>query len=174
VRDHGERHSEKDDVTIMSHQIIQGDCLEIMRQLPADSVDLVFGSPPYEQARLYLENGKDMKIARNTEDWVAWMVEVFKESLRVCTGLVAFVVNGQTRKFRWSAGPALLMADLHRAGIHLRTPPIFHRVGIPGSGTTAAAALEWGRKAIAIDLRESQCKLTRRRLETVTPRSLLV
>ncbi len=26
------------------------------------------------------------------------------------------------------------MADLHRAGVCLRSPPIFHRVGIPGSG----------------------------------------
>jgi len=30
--------------------------------------------------------------------------------------------------------PALFMADLHRAGVHLRKPPAFHRVGIPGSG----------------------------------------
>jgi hypothetical protein len=52
----------------------------------------------------------------------------------VSRGLVAFVVEGQTRKFRWSATPVLLMADLHRAGVHLRKPPAFRRVGIPGSG----------------------------------------
>ncbi len=46
------------------------------------------------------------------------------------------MVEGQTRGFRWSAGPALLMAELCRAGITLRKPPIFHRLGsgIPGSG----------------------------------------
>jgi hypothetical protein len=98
------------------------------------SVDLVFCSPPYESARLYLENGKDLNIARDTESWVSWMVECFRECLRVCNGLVAFVVEGQTRNFRYSCGPALLMADLHRAGVHLRKPPIFHRIGIPGSG----------------------------------------
>lgn len=113
---------------------IQGDCLEVLATLPAGCADLVFGSPPYEQARLYLEDGSDLGIARDTEQWTAWMVDVFRASLRVCKGLVAFVVAGQTRGYRWSAGPALLMADLHRAGIHLRTPPIFHRVGIPGSG----------------------------------------
>jgi hypothetical protein len=33
-----------------------------------------------------------------------------------------------------------------------------------GSGTTLAVAREWGRKAIGIDCRESQCELTGQRL----------
>jgi hypothetical protein len=114
--------------------IEQADCLDYLRRLPADSVDLVFGSPPYEQARTYLEDGQDLGIARNTEEWVAWLVEVYRECLRVCVGLTALVVEGQTRRYRYSCGPALLMADLHRAGFCLRKPPVFHRVGIPGSG----------------------------------------
>lgn len=115
-------------------EIVQADAIGFLRRQPAGSFDLVFGSPPYEQARLYLEDGRDIGIARNTEAWVAWMVDVFRASLHASRGLVAFVVAGQTRKFRWSAGPALLAADLHRAGITLRNPPIFHRIGIPGSG----------------------------------------
>jgi hypothetical protein len=111
-----------------------GDCLTWMASLPEDSVDLVFGSPPYEMARLYLEGGEDMGIARTTEQWVAWMASVYKAALRVCTGLVAFVIEGQTKDYRWTASPALLMADLHRAGVNLRKPPVYHRVGIPGSG----------------------------------------
>lgn len=113
------------------------DCCDVLpwlRSLPADSVDLIFGSPPYELARLYLEGGKNIGIARKTEAWVSWMVDVYRECVRVCRGLVAFVVEGQTRNYRYSAGPALLMADLHRAGFNLRKPPVFHRVGIPGSG----------------------------------------
>src|SRR5262245_41618463 len=112
----------------------QADGLDRLRSQPPDSVDLVFTSPPYESARLYLEGGKDEKIARDTESWVAWLVEVFEAALRCCKGLVAFVVEGQTKRYRWSAGPALLMADLHRKGVHLRKPPVYHRVGIPGSG----------------------------------------
>ena len=114
--------------------IERGDALEWLRGLQSDSMDLVFGSPPYEQARLYLEGGKNLGVARKTEAWVSWMVEVYREASRVCRGLVAFVVEGQTRNFKYSAGPALLMADLHRAGFNLRKPPVFHRVGIPGSG----------------------------------------
>ena len=114
--------------------VVQADAVEFLRAQPADSLDLVFGSPPYEQARLYLENGTNMGISRKTDEWVAWMVEVYKAASVACKGLVAFVVAGQTRQYRWSAGPALLMAELHRAGLNLRNPPIFSRVGIPGSG----------------------------------------
>jgi hypothetical protein len=110
------------------------DCLDWFASLPADSIDLVFGSPPYEDARLYLEGGEDSGIARAAEDWAAWMVKVYEAALRVCKGLVAFVVAGRTIDYRWSASPALLMADLHRRGVHLRCPPLFSRVGIPGSG----------------------------------------
>jgi hypothetical protein len=116
------------------YRIDQADCLEWFAAQPEDSIDLVFGSPPYEDARLYLEAGSDPGIARNTEEWVAWMVEVYRAARRCCTGLVAFVVEGRTKNYRWSAAPALLMAALHREGFHLRKPPIYYRVGIPGSG----------------------------------------
>jgi hypothetical protein len=81
-----------------------GDCLEVMRGMPADSVDLVFGSPPYEDSRTY---GIDYDL---TDDaWVDWMFARCCESLRVCRGLVAFVVEGRTNNYRWSATPVLLM-----------------------------------------------------------------
>jgi DNA modification methylase len=125
--------------------IVQADAIEFLRSQPADSIDLVFGSPPYEEARLYLENGQNLGISRKTEDWVAWMVEVYRAAQTACKGLVAFVVAGQTRKFKWSAGPALLAADLHRAGFNLRNPCIYSRFGIPGSGGTdwVANRYEW-------------------------------
>jgi DNA modification methylase len=109
--------------------ILCGDCLALMREMPDDSVDLVLGSPPYEAARSY-----NIGFNLRGQDWVDWMVERIVEMIRVSRGLVAMVVEGQTRKFRWSATPALLMADLHRRGIHLRKPPIYARAGIPGSG----------------------------------------
>lgn len=113
----------------MTDQIIQGDCLDILSTMPDDSADLVFTSPPYEDCRTY---GIGFKL--KGQDWVDWAVDRFLECCRVCKGLTAWVVEGRTRQFRWSATPALLMADLHRAGVKLRKPPIFHRVGVPGSG----------------------------------------
>lgn len=105
------------------------DCLEWMRSQPDNSVDLVFGSPPYEAARTY-----GIGFNLRGQAWVDWMVERWIEMQRISRGLVAMVVEGQTRQFRWSATPALLMADLHRAGLKLRKPPAYYRVGIPGSG----------------------------------------
>lgn len=119
----------------MNWSIVQADAIDFLRAQPADSIDLVFGSPPYEEARLYLENGKDMGISRKTDDWVKWMVEVYRAATVACKGLVAFVVgHGQTKNYRWSGAPALLCADMIRAGFNLRDPKWFHRVGIPGSG----------------------------------------
>lgn len=106
------------------------DCLDWTRSQPDNALDLVIGSPPYEDARLY----GDLKFKLKGQAWVDWAVERFIDQYRVCKGLVCWVVEGKTRNFRWSASPALLMADLHRAGIKLRKPPIFHKVGIPGSG----------------------------------------
>ncbi len=107
----------------------QADAIAFLDGLPADSVDLVFFSPPYERARTY-----GIKFDLAGQAWVDWLVKVFLSAGRVCRGLVGCVCEGQTKGFRWSAVPALLMADLHRAGVNLRRPAFFHRVGIPGSG----------------------------------------
>jgi site-specific DNA-methyltransferase (adenine-specific) len=112
-----------------SHSVIVGDCLEVLRAMPDSSVDLVLGSPPYECARTY---GIEFKL--KGQAWVDWMMERWAEFQRVSRGAVVMVVEGQTRGFRWTATPALLMADLHRRGFNLRKPPAFQRCGIPGSG----------------------------------------
>ncbi len=117
------------DITNMIDTVICGDCLEVMPDMPNNCVDLVITSPPYENARTY---GIDFKL--KGQGWVDWAVERFIECVRISRGVVAWVVEGKTEKFRWSATPALLMADLHRAGVKLRKPPAFYRVGIPGSG----------------------------------------
>ena len=114
----------------MSHEIVTGDCLSVLREMSEDSVDLIFCSPPYEDARTY----GDLKFRLKGQDWVNWSVERYLECVRVCRGLVCWVVEGKTKNFQWSATPSLLMTDLHRTGVKLRKPPIFHRVGIPGSG----------------------------------------
>jgi len=110
-------------------RIICGDCLSVLQTLPDGCADLVFTSPPYEDCRTY-----GIDFALKGQDWVGWAVRGYLECMRVCKGLVAWVVEGKTRQFRWSATPALLMSDLHRQGVKLRKPPIFYRFGVWGSG----------------------------------------
>ena len=129
---------EKRDIADFTNRIIWGDCIEIMQKMPAKSVNLTFASPPYEDARAY-----EMNFSLCGQEWVDWCVERFLQCVRVTNGLVAWVVEGKTKKFRWSAAPVLLMADLHRHGVNLRKPPAFHRVGIPGSGGTDWLRNDW-------------------------------
>jgi hypothetical protein len=110
-------------------EVFCGDCLEIIPSLDR-KIDLVFTSPPYENVRKYGE----LDFSLSGQDWVDWSVARYLECVRASRGLVAWVVEGKTRQFQWTATPALLMADLHVAGVKLRKPPIFKRVGIPGSG----------------------------------------
>ena len=110
--------------------LVCGDNLEYLRTLPNNSVDLVFGSPPYEAQRTYRELQFNLKGA----DWVRWMVERWVEMQRVCRGLVAMVVEGYTEDFEWSASPAMLMVALKDRGLKLRKPPIYRRYGVPGNG----------------------------------------
>lgn len=110
-----------------TQRLILGDAGDL--PLEDGSVDLVLCSPPYEAQRSY-----GIGFDKRGDEWVQWAADCFQEHLRVCRGLVAWVVEGCTHRFRWSATPALLMADLHRRGVRLRKPPAYHRVGIPGSG----------------------------------------
>lgn len=110
-------------------RVDQGDCMTWLRSLPDDYASLLLCSPPYEAARTY---GIGFKL--RGQAWVDWMVEVVTAAAPKVNGLIAVVCEGQTRGFRYSAVPMLLMADLHRAGFNLRKPPAYCRVGIPGSG----------------------------------------
>jgi hypothetical protein len=106
-----------------------GDAVAWLSALPDDSVDLLFTSPPYLEARTY-----GIGAGRKLDEWVAWMLEVFRAAAPKVRGLIALNCEGQTRDYCYLPAPFVLMADLHRAGFNLRKPPAFCRVGIPGSG----------------------------------------
>ena len=110
-------------------QIILGDNLDWMRAMPDDSVDLIFGSPPYENIRSY---GIDFDLTG--QDWVDWMMIRWAEMQRISKGLVAMVVEGKTEDFDYSATPMFLITDLKRAGYKVRKPILYQRHGIPGTG----------------------------------------
>jgi DNA modification methylase len=56
-------------MTETNHELITGDCLNVMQSMPENSVDLVLCSPPYEDARTY-GIGFNLK----GQDWVDWAV----------------------------------------------------------------------------------------------------
>ena len=114
-----------------------GDCLKL--PYPDDHFDLVFCSPPYEAQRSYGELGFNLA----GEEWVAWAAECYMECLRVCKGLVAWVVEGCTDDFAYSSTPFLLQADLHRRGVKMRKVVVYQRNGIPGTGGPEWLRNDW-------------------------------
>lgn len=116
----------------MSVLFAQGDATRL--PLESQSVDLVVGSPPYADARLYLEDGRDLGISRDQFEWVDWMLAVTAEALRVTRGAVIWVCAGVTRdRNYWPCCEGLLW-EAHKRGWLSERPVYWHRVGIPGSG----------------------------------------
>lgn len=111
------------------------DCLAFLRGLPDDSVDVVFCSPPYTDARTYGE----AKAARKSADWVVWLRPIVVEMCRVSKGLAFLNVSDQVRNFRYQNGPEWLHADLTRLdGLDAARPYAWVKSGpgfdSPGNG----------------------------------------
>lgn len=114
-------------MALTTHDVHCGDMMKVLPTL--GMFDLVIGSPPYEDARAI-----GMNFSLKGDAWVQWAADRYMLCLDHCSGIVALVVAGRTRKYQWSATPALLMAELVKRGAILRNPPLYVRDGIPGSG----------------------------------------
>jgi len=66
----------------MTTSIIQGDCLDVLRGMDADSVQCVVTSPPYWGLRDYGVDGA-IGLESTLDEFIAKMVEVFREVRRV-------------------------------------------------------------------------------------------
>lgn len=63
------------------HQILQGDCLEIMKDISDESIDLVFTDPPYNKKIKYVK--KDFKDNKKPKEYLNWLKERLVEVNRV-------------------------------------------------------------------------------------------
>ncbi len=71
----------------------QADALHFLRRQPADSIDMIFASPPYCDARTY-----GIDAARGCEVWVNWMLDLSEAAAAACRGPVFWVLAGVTRR----------------------------------------------------------------------------
>jgi len=82
------------DTSLPINQVIQGDCLEVMKSLPAESIDLVIADFPYnisDYGRSITKVGSDFKKAdfgewdkfTSVEEYTCWMIEVMREINRL-------------------------------------------------------------------------------------------
>ena len=71
------------------HQIIEGDCLDVLAAMEAESVDLVITSPPYNLGVAYAS----YEDRRGEQDYLEWMVRVATALRRVLRPDGAFFLN---------------------------------------------------------------------------------
>lgn len=94
----------------MLNQIIHGDCLEVMRGMPAGSVDLVVTSPPYNLGRprgntkgtlwsgkLMHEGYDDDNDTMPDSEYVAWQRDCLAEMMRLLSDGGAIFYNHKWR-----------------------------------------------------------------------------
>lgn len=125
-----------------SWQVLNGEAGEVLRGLPASSVDACVTSPPYFRARLTDVPGEIGREA-HPEEYVDALVEVFKEVRRVLRPEGTVWLNlgdsfakrtytlrdGSKVKVKDLLGvPWMAATALRRAGWYLRTEAIWHKL----------------------------------------------
>ncbi len=61
------------------NKIFPGDIMNLLKELPNESVDIVFGDPDYNVGIKY----RDKSYAKNFNEYIEWYIDLIKESMRV-------------------------------------------------------------------------------------------
>src|SRR3989344_4986459 len=69
----------KGEISNYLNKVYNGDIMHVLKDLPDNSIDMVFGDPDYNVGRKYGENN----YTTNFEDYINWYIELTKESMRV-------------------------------------------------------------------------------------------
>jgi site-specific DNA-methyltransferase (adenine-specific) len=90
------------------HRLIRGDCLDVLPTLPAESIDLIVTSPPYNLGVAY----RRYQDSRAEHDYLDWLLSVAAELRRVMRPDASFFLNiSGSAKAPWL--PFELIVRLH-------------------------------------------------------------
>lgn len=86
------------------NEIVCGDSAELLKSIPADSIDLIITSPPYFQQREY--DGGGIGNEKKPDEYISALMKIFRECVRVIkpTGSIVFNVGD-----KYEDGNLLLM-----------------------------------------------------------------
>jgi SOS regulatory protein LexA len=70
---------EQSDIYSYLNKIYNGDIMDVLKDLPDNSVNMVFGDPDYNVGIKYGDNN----YTKNFNDYIDWYIELTKESMRV-------------------------------------------------------------------------------------------
>ena len=119
----------------MEYQLLQGDCLNVLRTLPAASVHCVVTSPPYFRLRDYGIDGQ-IGLEPTIGEYIAKMVEVFTEVRRVLRndGTLWLNLGDKLENKNLLGIPWRVALALQADGWNLRSEIIWHKSnGMPES-----------------------------------------
>src|SRR5205814_2353206 len=153
--------------------IITGDCLAAMAQLPAASIDLVFADPPYNlQLSGDLHRPNNSRVDGVEADWdkfadFAAYDDFTRSWLGECRRLLkpngaVWVIGTYHNIFR-------IGALLHRVLLASTRPGDIVLDPFFGTGTTGAVARRLGRRFIGIERDPAYAVIARRRIAEVSP-----
>ena len=114
------------------NQVHIGDCLDVMKKMPSDSIDLIVTSPPYADARRHTYGGIP------PDQYVDWFTERASEMLRILKPTGSFVLNIKEKAVDGQRHPyvlELILALYRETGFRWVEEYIWHK--------TTAAPGKW-------------------------------
>ena len=118
----------------MKYKIIKGDCFDLIKRIPDNSIDLVITSPPYSDIVNY---GKQVST-KKTDDYVDWILPLFKEIHRVLKPSGSFILNINDKcegGYRSTYIYDLISRNNKETKLKLYDTYIWHKLnGIPNGG----------------------------------------
>lgn len=81
------------------HQVLQGDCLKLLKQLPSNSIDAVVTDPPYGLSFMQ----KDWDTFKSRDHFTAWMQKNQEQILRVLKPGGYQLAFAGSRTYHWMA-----------------------------------------------------------------------
>jgi DNA modification methylase len=137
----------------MTVRILQGDCRDVLKTLPDESVNCVVTSPPYWRQRDYGHPGQ-LGLERTPEEYITKLVGIFAECRRILKPRGTCWVNlGDKWASGGNGGGGSLMEDRGPAWAHAkdtkgwRSQPTGYKdkdlVGVPWMFAFAARAEGW-------------------------------
>ena len=137
----------------MTVRILQGDCRDVLKTLPDESVHCIVSSPPYWRQRDYGHAGQ-LGLEPTPEEYVDRLVAIFSECRRVLrTDGTAWVNLGDKWASGGNGGGGSFMEERAEAWAHVknnkgwRSPPSGYKdkdlVGLPWMFAFAARADGW-------------------------------
>jgi len=75
------------------NKVYLGDCLEILKEIPDESIDLIWFSPPYWNLHKYTDSSKEIGYNQSYKDYIDSLVKIGIEGKRILKNTGNFVVN---------------------------------------------------------------------------------